>query len=133
MTLPDCMMPDGAAPCVGFRELEARADKAEAVLADTREHLLAEQKEVVAMVVDARESYRRAYDKARNERDDALAEVERLRAAMPCPQKLWALAAWIDARFPEDPCPEVQADLRSWAHKINAALLWPCGHEEPRL
>lgn len=26
MTLPDCMMPDGAEPCIGYRELEAERD-----------------------------------------------------------------------------------------------------------
>jgi DNA-binding transcriptional ArsR family regulator len=35
-TLPDCMMPDGAQPCVGFSLLEDKARAAAAILGDGR-------------------------------------------------------------------------------------------------
>ena len=34
------------------------------------------------------------------------------------PSKLWALAEWFDATYPNDPNPEVQNDLRHWARLI---------------
>ena len=37
MTLPDCMMPDGADPCRGYQELRERAERAEAELAALRQ------------------------------------------------------------------------------------------------
>jgi len=35
-TLPDCMMPDGAQPCVGFTQLEDKTRAATAILDDHR-------------------------------------------------------------------------------------------------
>lgn len=39
MTLPDCMMPDGADPCAGYQALAARLAEAEALLREARGHL----------------------------------------------------------------------------------------------
>ena len=39
---------------------------------------------------------------------------------LPDPAKLWALAEWLDAKYPNDPKPEVQDDLRTWARAIYA-------------
>lgn len=38
------------------------------------------------------------------------------------PNKLEALADWIDCKYAGDPNPEVQADLRSWAKQARAAI-----------
>ena len=38
--LPDCMMPDGANPCVGYQELCVRAAKMELLLIDLKADLL---------------------------------------------------------------------------------------------
>jgi hypothetical protein len=37
MTLPDCMMPDGADPCRGYHELRAENERLEAELTETKE------------------------------------------------------------------------------------------------
>lgn len=51
----------------------------------------------------------------------ALAEqTTQYREALPDPSKLWALADYFDAKFPDDAAPEVQADLRRWARGIFA-------------
>lgn len=52
-------------------------------------------------------------------------QVERLREALPDPLKLNLLAAWVDGRFPYSPSPEVQADLRTWASRINEIYSTP--------
>lgn len=52
-------------------------------------------------------------------------EINRLRAALPDPAKLWALADWIDLKYPNDSNPEVQRDLRAWARGIMALGLHP--------
>jgi hypothetical protein len=56
-----------------------------------------------------------------------LTEIDQLRerlaaaeAALPSPAKLWALAEWFDAMYPNDANPEVQSDLRGWARAICA-------------
>jgi len=41
-TLPDCMMPDGAQPCIGFTQLEAKTRAIATILADRR--MIANQK-----------------------------------------------------------------------------------------
>jgi hypothetical protein len=46
--------------------------------------------------------------------------VRALEAAMPDPSKLWALAEWIDVKYPNDDNPEVQDDLRRWTREIMA-------------
>lgn len=35
-TLPDCMMPDGAQPCIGFTQLESKTRAIAAIAADVR-------------------------------------------------------------------------------------------------
>lgn len=50
-----------------------------------------------------------------------LERAEAAEAALPDPDKLDLLADWIDAKFPDDPHPEVQADLRAWANAGRAA------------
>jgi len=37
--LPDCMMPDGAAPCLGYRQLADERDALRALLAEARNHV----------------------------------------------------------------------------------------------
>lgn len=58
----------------------------------------------------------RIFQEATAERSRA----DRATAALPDPGKLWALADWIDAKYPDDSNPEVQRDLRSWARSIFA-------------
>lgn len=60
---------------------------------------------------------------------EARAERDRLRAALPNPAKLDLLADWVDLRYPNDPDPQVQADLRRWARNIRAALAQPSDAE----
>lgn len=48
-------------------------------------------------------------------------ENERLRKALPDPDKLRKLAKFVDALFPDDPDPEVQRDLCRWADAIEQA------------
>lgn len=49
--------------------------------------------------------------------------ADRAEAALPDPAKLWALADWIDSKYPNDSDPEVQNDLRAWARGIMALKL----------
>lgn len=44
-----------------------------------------------------------------------------LRAALPPTHRLKLLAMWIDMKYPDDPNPEVQRDLRKWAKAIELA------------
>ncbi len=39
MTLPDCMMPDGAEPCIAYQELEAERDRLREALEHLSEYL----------------------------------------------------------------------------------------------
>ena len=48
------------------------------------------------------------------------AHEARLRAALPDPAKLWSLAEWLEMKYPGDPNPEIQDDLRAWAKAIYA-------------
>lgn len=47
-------------------------------------------------------------------------EIVELRAVIPDPAKLWSLAEWLEMRYPGDPNPEIQDDLRAWAKAIYA-------------
>lgn len=44
------------------------------------------------------------------------------REDLPDPEKLIILAAWFDKKYPGDPKPEVQTELRKWANRLKAAL-----------
>src|SRR5690606_28355837 len=48
MTLPDCMMPDGAEPCKAFQELQSRLSACEKLLAEVRFDRDAERARVIA-------------------------------------------------------------------------------------
>ena len=54
-------------------------------------------------------------------------DLRRARDALPPAGKLEGLADWIDVKYPNDPHPEVQRDLRKWAAAIRAAL--PAGRQ----
>lgn len=59
VTLPDCMMPDGADPCRGYQELRERAERAEAErpLLQMRDELLAENEALRALLREARDDW----------------------------------------------------------------------------
>jgi phytoene/squalene synthetase len=74
------------------------------------------------------ERFRKAWAyEAKRYRDsygEAKTEIKQLREALEGidPNQLELLAAWIDAKYPNDDAPEVQQSLRRWASLIRAAL-----------
>ena len=70
---------------------------------------------------ERREDMAFAY-RARTDLPTALAHLQRMVEALPDPARLRLLAEWIDVKYPDDPNPEVQRDLRNWADKIDVAL-----------
>lgn len=59
--------------------------------------------------------------RAEHRANQAESERDALRAALPPPYRLRSLADWIDIKYPYDPEPEVQSDLRKWADTIDKA------------
>ncbi len=52
------------------------------------------------------------------------------REDLPDPDKLELLADWIDSKYPDDPNPDVQADLRRWAQSLRGWLASPAPERE---
>ena len=75
------------------------------------------------IIVD-KDTYNGLLDTA-GEVDALRAKVARYEEALPDPEKLDMLAEWFDARYPNDPYPEVQIDLRMWAKNARKALEVP--------
>ena len=45
-------------------------------------------------------------------------DIEKIRDLLPDPLSLDLLAEWVDLYCPNDPDPEIQKDLRDWAHNV---------------
>ena len=70
----------------------------------------------------ARDTMRGQLERTQAELEQAQARVKSLEEALPPAHRLRTLAQLVDSFYPNDPEPEIQADLRAWADAIEAVL-----------